>query len=172
MIGATDVQVQYVRIFSNIKSTKFVSSMNFGIEKRERYVADPETKLQWNKGYNHNIKQNILYIWSSKDINFYQFDNLALRSRITSLTRKDMSITYVLFNNHYKYTITGLINGHIKVWRLPQNSLSCSSKDYILIHKYSRHSKPILKIVEGPDDRIIISSSEELVVCMWSLETF
>lgn len=45
-----------MRIFSNIKSTKFVSSMNFGIEKRERYVADPETKLQWNKGYNHNIK--------------------------------------------------------------------------------------------------------------------
>lgn len=99
----------------------------------------------------------MLYLWSSKDINFYALDNLELKSRIVSLTRKDMSITYVLFNFQYKYTITGLINGHIKVWRLPQSLIS--SKDYILIHKYIRHTKPIDKIVEGTDDRIIISCS-------------
>lgn len=34
MIGATAIEVQYVRIYSNIKSTKFVSSMNFGVEKK------------------------------------------------------------------------------------------------------------------------------------------
>ena len=68
--------------------------------------------------------------------------------------------------------MTGLINGHIKVWRLPQNSLTCTPKDYILIHKYIRHSKQVDKIVEGYDERIIISSSEEMVICMWSLETF
>lgn len=81
-----------------------------------------------------------------------------------------MSITYVLHNFQYKYTITGLINGQIKVWRLPQNSLT--SKDYILIHKYIRHTKAVSKIIEGSDDRIIISSSEELLICLWSLETF
>ncbi len=81
-----------------------------------------------------------------------------------------MSITYVLYNNHYKYTITGLINGQIKVWRLPtyQNQPS-SSKDYILIHKYIQHSKQVDKIIQGIDERIIISSSEEMQVCLWSL---
>lgn len=167
MIGATAVEVQYVRIFSNTKSTKFVSSMSFNIEKKEKFIADPETKLQWNKGYNYNVKENLLYLWSSKDLNFYNLDNLQLKSRILSLTRKDLSITYVLYNSHYKYTVTGLINGHIKVWRLPQNSLT--SKDYILIHKYTRHSKQVDKIVEGSDYRIIISCSEEMIVCLWSL---
>lgn len=46
--------------------------MNFAIEKKEKYIADPETKLQWNKGYNYDCKENLLYVWSSKDINFYQ----------------------------------------------------------------------------------------------------
>ncbi len=41
MIGATDIELQYVRIFSNIKSTKFVSSMNFAIEKKDKYIANP-----------------------------------------------------------------------------------------------------------------------------------
>lgn len=41
MIGATAVEVQYVRIFSNIKSTKFVSSMTFNIEKKDKFIADP-----------------------------------------------------------------------------------------------------------------------------------
>lgn len=75
-------------------------------------------------------------------------------------------MTYVFYNTHYKYTVTGLINGHIKVWRLPQNS---SSKDYILIHNFIKHTKPIDKIVEGHDERIIISSSSEMIVCLWSL---
>lgn len=56
MIGATDVELQYVKIYSNVKATKFVSSMNFAIEKKEKYIADPETKLQWNKGYNYDCK--------------------------------------------------------------------------------------------------------------------
>ena len=77
-----------------------------------------------------------------------------------SLTRKDLSITYSLYNFHYKYTITGLVNGHIKVWRLPQNSINCSTKDYILIHKFVGHSKQVDKIVDGSDERIIISGSE------------
>lgn len=81
-----------------------------------------------------------------------------------------MSITYVLYNTAYKYTITGLINGHIKVWRLPANAGTTSTnKDYILIHKYIQHTKPIDKIVQGHDERIIISNSEEMIVCLWSL---
>lgn len=160
MIGATDVEIQYVKIYSNIKSTKFVSSMNFGIEKKDKYIVDPDTKLQWNKGYNYDLQENLLYLWSSKDINFYYLDNLTLKCRITSLTRKDLSITYVLYIHNYKYTVTGLINGQIKVWRLPQNSTNCTPKDYILIHKYVRHSKQVDKIVQGADERVIISSSE------------
>ena len=77
---------------------------------------------------------------------------------------------YVLYNFHYKYTVTGLMNGHIKVWRIPQAKIV--TKDFILIHNFTRHAKPIEKIVEGQDERIIISSSSEMIVCLWSLETF
>lgn len=77
---------------------------------------------------------------------------------------------YVLYNFHYKYTVTGLINGHIKVWRIPHAKIV--TKDFILIHNFTRHAKPIEKIVEGQDERIIISSSSEMIVCLWSLETF
>ena len=170
MIGATEVELQYVRVHSNIKSTKFVSSMSFGVERKDKYICEPETKLQWNKGYNYNLKENLLYLWSSKDINFYSLDRLKLHSHIVSLTRKDLSITYVLYNSHYKYTITGLINGHVKVWRL--NEFKLHNKDYILIHNYIRHGKPVEKVVEGQDHRIIITSSSEMIVCFWSLETF
>ena len=118
MIGATELEIQYVRVNSNIKKTKFVSSMTFGVERRDKYICEPETRLQWNKGYNYDLSCNLLYLWSSKDINFYSLDKLKLYSHIPSLTRKDLSITYVLYNAYYKYTITGLVNGHIKVWRL------------------------------------------------------
>ena len=56
---------------------------------------------------------------------------------------------YVLYNFHYKYTVVGLINGHIKVWRLPQ--VKIASRDFILIHNFIRHAKPIEKIVQGQD---------------------
>ena len=88
MIGATEVEVQYVRINSNIRTNKFVSSMVFAVEKKEKYIAENETKLQWNKGYNYSIKENLLYLWSSKDINFYSLDKLQLKSHILSLTKK------------------------------------------------------------------------------------
>ena len=42
-----------------------------------------------------------------------------MRSSIVKLVKKEAAITYVHFNNSYKYTITGLINGNVKVWRLP-----------------------------------------------------
>ena len=144
--------------------------MVFNVERKDKYICEPDTKLQWNKGYNYNLECNLLYLWSSKDINFYSLDKLKLHSHIVNLTRKELSITYVLYNPHYKYTITGLINGHLKVWRL--NEMKNTSKDYILIHNYTRHAKPIEKIVKGSDSRIIISSSSEMLVCLWSLETF
>ncbi len=123
--------------------------MVFAVQKKDKYIVQPDTKSQWNKGYNYNINENLLYLWSSKDINFYSLDKLQLKSHIVSLTKKQLSITYVFFNVYYKYTVTGLINGHIKVWRLPQTKVI--SKDYILIHNFIKHAKPIDKIVQGHD---------------------
>ena len=62
--------------------------MVFNIEKRDKYIAEPDTKLQWNKGYNYSVKENLLYLWSSKDINFYTLDKLQLKSHVVSLTKK------------------------------------------------------------------------------------
>lgn len=88
MIGATEVELQYVRVQSNIRTNKFVSSMMFLLEKKQKYVADADTKLQWNKGYNYQLEENLLYLWSSKDINFYSLDKLQMKAHITSLTKK------------------------------------------------------------------------------------
>ena len=46
------------------------------------------------------------------------------------------------------------------------------TKDYILIHNFIHHAKQIDKIVKGSDDRVIITASSELMVCLWTLETF
>lgn len=50
--------------------------------------------------------------------------------------------------------------------------MSTRPQDYILIHNYIRHTKPVESIVQGSDDRVIITCSQELMVCLWSLETF
>lgn len=110
------------------------------------------------------------------------------------------------FNASYKYTITGLYNGNVKVWRLPlilsvnkaslsvnrsslsvnKSSLSVNksfssvnkppqsnlSNDYIMIHNCLYHTKQVEKIVATLDDRVVLSQSADLTVCLWSLETF
>ena len=58
----------------------------------------------------------------------------------------------------------------MKVWRL--NEMKNIAKDYIMIHNFIHHQKQIEKIVQGSDERVIISSSSELIVCLWTLETF
>ncbi len=78
-----------------------------------------------------------------------------------------MAITFVYFNRTYKYTVTGLINGNVKIWRLPL--LSISANDYIMIHNCIYHTKAIEKVIQGIDDRMIISYSIDLTVCLWSL---
>ena len=58
-----------MNINTNIKTTKFLSSVKFSIERKELFKV--EHKLKWNKGYGYNYEDNILYVWSLQDINFY-----------------------------------------------------------------------------------------------------
>jgi WD40 repeat protein len=79
----------------------------------------------------------------------------------------------VYFNSSYKYTVTGLFNGNVRVWRLPlvlsSVSKATTPNDYIMIHNCTYHAKLVEKIVATDDDRVIISQSADLTVCMWSL---
>jgi len=93
-----------------------------------------------------------------------------MRSSIVKLVKKEAAITYVHFNNSYKYTITGLINGNVKVWRLPLSQVSASEN--IMIHNCIYHTKHVEKIIPSNDNRVIISSANDLTICLWSLETF
>ncbi len=80
------------------------------------------------------------------------------------------------YNSSYKYTVTGLFNGNVRVWRLPlvlsSVSKATTPNDYIMIHNCIYHTKLVEKIVATDDDRVIFSQSADLTVCMWSLETF
>lgn len=119
--------------------------------------VEEKNRLSWNKGYGYNLGENLLYVWSTQNINFYSLNKLELRSSITKLVKKETAITYVHLNTSYKYTITGLINGNVKVWRLPLSLVS--SNEYIMIHNCIHHTKQVEKIVPSNDDRVIISAS-------------
>lgn len=81
-------------------------------------------RLSWNKGYGYDLQENLLYVWSTQNINFYSLPKLELQSNIVKLVKKETAITYVHLNRTYKYTITGLYNGNVKVWRLPLSPIT------------------------------------------------
>ncbi len=83
-----------------------------------------------------------------------------------------MAITQVHLNRSYKYTITGLINGNVKVWRLPLSTITNYAAEYIMIHNCVFHSRAVEKIVPANDERLVLTSAEDLTLCLWSLETF
>ena len=106
-------------------------------------------------------------MWSTQDIHFYSLSKLSLKSRITGLTKKENSISTALFSSHYKYTITGLLNGEVKVWRLPVSALYHHRE--ILIHNFSYHSREIEQIVQADDYKTIITTGLDLYVCFLSI---
>jgi hypothetical protein len=64
----------------------------------------------------------------------------------------------------------GLLNGDIKVWRLPTNSLY--NQKEMLIHSFGFHSREVDQIIPGNNPKIIITYAMDLNVCFVSLETF
>jgi WD40 repeat protein len=161
-----------VSIKTNLKETKFLSSIRFGIERTELRSVEEKNRLSWNKGYGYDKGENLLYVWSTQNINFYSLSKLELQSSIVKLVKKDTAITYVHLNKTYKYTITGLYNGNLKVWRLPLSPITTHTAEYIMIHNCVHHTKPVEKVVPASDHRLVLSASEDLTLCLWSLETF
>lgn len=88
------------------------------------------------------------------------------------LVKKETSITKVHFNRTYKYTITGLYNGNVKVWRLPFSISASQNAEHIMIHNCKHHARPVENIVPAKDNRLVLSLAEDLTLCLWSLETF
>lgn len=41
-----------------------------------------------------------------------------------------------------------------------------------MIHNCLHHTRPIDKVVPASDHRLVLSASEDLTLCLWSLETF
>ena len=64
----------------------------------------------------------------------------------------------------------GLLNGEIRVWRLPTTTLY--SQKEMLIHSFGCHSREVEQIITGVTPKIIISYSLDLHVHFLSLETF
>lgn len=178
---------------TNIKQTKFLSSVKFNIEPKRKIIARDIPKDFWNKGYGYCLEENLLFVWSIQDIIFLDLQTLELRSSINKLVKKEQAITYVYYNRSSKYVATGLINGNMKIWRLPLNinrhshhsmtqsqvqgataptTTSQTHNEYIMIHNCIHHTKSVEKIIPGEDDRVIMSYSADLTLCLWSLETF
>lgn len=141
LVGTEEVEVMKINILTNVKRTKFLSSMKFHIKKENHLSVKAEDALKWNKGYWYLAEEDLLYVWSTMDIHFFSLTKLVLKSRICGLAKKENSISTVLFSNHYKYTIIGLLNGEVKVWRLPISSLYHHKE--ILIHSFIYHTREI-----------------------------
>lgn len=60
-----------MNLITNIKKTKFLSSVKFGVEKKELFRERSEHKLKWNKGYGYDVGTGLMFVWSLQDINFY-----------------------------------------------------------------------------------------------------
>lgn len=113
--------------------------MKFNLRKEEHLCVPSSYLLKWNRGYGYNLKEDLLYVWSTLDIHFFSLSKLSLQSRISGLGRKENSLSIVLFSKHYKYTVTGMLNGEVKVWRLPTSQLY-QHKEF-LIHNFIYHSR-------------------------------
>ena len=77
-----------VKIVSNLKRTKFLSSMKFGIKRLEAVEVEPSRRLKWNRGYGRCIEQDLLYVWSAQDIYFFSLSKLTSRGRYQNITKK------------------------------------------------------------------------------------
>lgn len=141
LIGTEEIELMRISILTNIKRTKFLSSMKFSIRRDAHIEVPKQNQLKWNKGYGYQISEDLLYVWSLNDIHFYSLRTLALRTRITNLAKKENSLTTAYFSYKYKYTVTGLLNGEIKVWRLPINPLYLHKE--ILIHTWMHHTREV-----------------------------
>ena len=77
-----------VNIRTNLKETKFLSSIKFNIERKELRAVEKHNRLTWNKGYGYDLEENLLYLWSNRDIHFYSLSKLEMQSSITKLVKK------------------------------------------------------------------------------------
>lgn len=64
----------------------------------------------------------------------------------------------------------GLLNGDVRVWRLPINTLYGQKE--ILIHNFSHHSKEVEQIIQGESEKIIVTYGVDLIVNFLSIDTF
>jgi len=88
LIGTEEVEAVKINILTNIKKTKFLSSMKFNIKRLAHLEVDAASKLKWNKGFGYNIKEDLLYVWSLLDIHFFSLQKLTIRTKIANLTKK------------------------------------------------------------------------------------
>lgn len=170
LIGTEEIEAMRVRVVSNVKRTKFLSSMKFSLKREGRAWVEGQQKLKWNKGYGYVLAEDLLYVWSLQDIHFYSLQKLTLRAKVANIAKKEVSITTVYFSNYYKYTVVGLLNGDVRVWRLPTNSLYGQKE--ILIHNFAHHSKEVEQIIQGESEKMIVTYGLDLYVNFLSMDTF
>lgn len=88
LIGTEEIELMRIKIVSNLKRTKFLSSMKFGIKRLETLEVEPGRRLKWNRGYGVCREEDLLYVWSTQDIYFFSLNKLTSRGRYQGITRK------------------------------------------------------------------------------------
>ena len=56
LIGVIEIESMKVNIKTNMKETKFLSSIKFNIQRKEMRAVAKEKRLTWNKGYGYDLK--------------------------------------------------------------------------------------------------------------------
>lgn len=88
LVGTEEIEVMKINILTNVKRTKFLSSMKFHIKKENHLAVKPEDALKWNKGYGYLVEEDMFYVWSTIDIHFFSLSKLILKSKICGLAKK------------------------------------------------------------------------------------
>jgi hypothetical protein len=55
LVGVIEVEIMKVAIKTNMKETKFLSSVRFGIERQELKRVNESERLTWNKGFGYDL---------------------------------------------------------------------------------------------------------------------
>lgn len=56
LIGVIEIESMKIEIKTNLKETKFLSSIKFNVERKELRRVEEKNRLAWNKGYGYDLE--------------------------------------------------------------------------------------------------------------------
>lgn len=95
--------------------------------------------------------------------------NALTGDRLETFTEPEKEQYTVAFRGDGRLLAAGGVDNRIRIWRISKTGKAGSNR---LLYTRFAHESPILKLAFSPDDRRLVSSSEDLTVKLWETRTF